>query len=215
MYFLYNCSIFEYIRDREKLEVFIRGYGMTGILIYMCIYIICTLFCISVLPVTLAGALVFGTIKTVLITITSASIGLSFSFLIGRYILRRSLERKFYKNKVYERINMGVEEQGWFIVAITRLLPVFPFGLQNYLYGLTNISFVSYWFFSTLFLMPSIVFFIVFSTVIISGDTEKMIKISVVSFILFIILLLVVYIVSKKRKIKKGERAIIRKISVK
>lgn len=207
IYIFYNCNIFEYIKDREKLEVFIRDYGVAGEGIYIGIYIICTLLCISVLPVTLAGALIFGIIRTILITIVSASIGLSLSFLISRYILKKPLEKKFREHKIYRKIDEGVEKQGWFIVAITRIVPIFPFGIQNYVYGLTNISFMLYWFFSTLFLIPGIVFFIVFSGVIISGDVDKMLKVSILSFILFIILLSIIKIVSKKLKEQKGGNA--------
>jgi uncharacterized membrane protein YdjX (TVP38/TMEM64 family) len=41
-------------------------------------------------------------------------------------------------------VDQAVAKQGWKIVLLTRLSPVFPFNFQNYAYGLTRISFWHY-----------------------------------------------------------------------
>ena len=38
----------------------------------------------------------------------------------------------------------GVEEEGWRFVAFVRLVPLFPFNLMNYAFGLTRIRFRDY-----------------------------------------------------------------------
>jgi uncharacterized membrane protein YdjX (TVP38/TMEM64 family) len=48
------------------------------------------------------------------------------------------------KNASLRKIDEGVESQGWRMLMITRLVPVFPFNLQNYVYGLTKIKFSTY-----------------------------------------------------------------------
>ena len=41
-------------------------------------------------------------------------------------------------------IDKAVAKQGWKIVFLTRLSPIFPFNFQNYAYGLTSVTFWHY-----------------------------------------------------------------------
>src|ERR1700738_5094171 len=42
------------------------------------------------------------------------------------------------------RLMRGVEEEGWCFVAFVRLVPLFPFNLMNYAFGLTRIRLREY-----------------------------------------------------------------------
>ena len=42
------------------------------------------------------------------------------------------------------RLMCGVEEEGWRFVAFVRLVPLFPFNLVNYAFGLTQIRLSRY-----------------------------------------------------------------------
>jgi len=52
------------------------------------------------------------------------------------------------------------EERGAMIVALTRLIPLFPFNLLNYGFGLTRVRFGTYVFWSWLCMLPGIVVFV-------------------------------------------------------
>ena len=52
-------------------------------------------------------------------------------------------------------------EHGAIIVAITRLVPVFPFNLLNYGFGLTGVPFWTYVFWSWLCMLPWTILFVV------------------------------------------------------
>jgi uncharacterized membrane protein YdjX (TVP38/TMEM64 family) len=52
------------------------------------------------------------------------------------------------------RIDEAVAEHGWYILAFTRLVPIFPFNLQNYAYGLTGIGFLTYLVVTAVFMIP-------------------------------------------------------------
>jgi len=53
----------------------------------------------------------------------------------------------------------NVNEQGWKIIAFTRINPIFPTGPLNYFYGLTSISYGRYIIATVMFLLPLTVVF--------------------------------------------------------
>src|ERR1700724_4115235 len=81
-------------------------------------------------------------IRTTLCNLTGATLGATLAFVIARYIasdwvVARSGER-------LGRLTRGVEEEGWRFVAFVRLVPLFPFNLMNYAFGLTRIRLREY-----------------------------------------------------------------------
>ena len=64
----------------------------------------------------------------------------------------------------WKRLDEGVEKHGWKVVAFTRLVPIFPFNLLNYAFGLTSIGFRQYAVATFLCMLPACIAFIVFSS---------------------------------------------------
>lgn len=190
----------DYLKDRQKLEILIKSLGVWGPIAYIGLYAIITTTCVSVLPLTLAGGLIFGAIMGIIYTAIGAGLGLSLSFLIARYIARKPIEEKFGNTEVFKKINEGVKNDGWFILATTRLLPVFPFGIQNYVYGLTPISFIQYSILSTIFILPGTSVFVLLAGAVASGDTKTAIKMSIVASLIFFGLTIITKIIAKKVK---------------
>lgn len=123
-----NFGIFHYLKNRAELERVIKDMGVLAPAVYIVIYTIVTLSCVSPVPIAIVGGIVFG----VLYTVIGAGIGLSLAFLIARYVARDFIEKKFGKSEIFKKVENGVKNDGWFILAVTRFLPIFPFGLQNY-----------------------------------------------------------------------------------
>ncbi|HKH09694.1 MAG TPA: VTT domain-containing protein, partial [Rubrobacter sp.] len=71
-------------------------------------------------------------------------IGATLSFLVGRYAARGLVEGWTASNERIRRLDEGVQRHGWQMLLLTRLVPVFPFNLQNYAYGLTRIGLGTY-----------------------------------------------------------------------
>jgi dihydrolipoamide dehydrogenase len=95
---------------------------------------------------TLAGGTIFGLFTGTIFVSLASTIGASLNFLISRYFLKESLEKKF-PDKLKE-INKGIKEDGAFYLLSLRLVPIFPFFLVNLLMGLTEISFGIFFFVS-------------------------------------------------------------------
>lgn len=198
-----NFGLFHYLKNRDELERVIKDMGGLAPAVYIVIYIIVTLSCVSPVPLAIVGGIVFGGLLGVFYTIIGAGIGLSLSFLIARYVARDFIEKKFGKSEIFKKVENGVENDGWFMLAVTRFLPIFPFGLQNYLYGLTSIKFGLYSILSTLFILPGTTAFILLGGAVASGDIQKAIKVSLIASLILFCLSIVAKIIKKKVKDKK------------
>jgi pyruvate/2-oxoglutarate dehydrogenase complex dihydrolipoamide dehydrogenase (E3) component/uncharacterized membrane protein YdjX (TVP38/TMEM64 family) len=93
---------------------------------------------------TLAAGALFGLLQGTLIVSFASSIGATLAFLVSRYLLRDSVQRRFGDR--LKAINDGIARDGAFYLFTLRLVPVFPFFLINLLMGLTPITTRSfYW----------------------------------------------------------------------
>jgi uncharacterized membrane protein YdjX (TVP38/TMEM64 family) len=106
-------------------------------LIFFILYVIVTAFAlpISLLKTLLAGAL-FGFWPGLILVSFASSIGSTFCFLFSRYALRNYTQAKF--GKYLEKVNKGVEQDGWLYLLFLRLSPIFPFFIINLVFGLTK-----------------------------------------------------------------------------
>jgi len=190
--------LFSYLTKREKLESVITILGIWGPLVYIIIYILVTITMLSALPVTIASGIIFGPIMGVVYTAIGAGLGLSLSFLIARYVARGTIEKKFGNTAIFKKIDEGVKKDGWFILAITRLIPIFPFGIQNYVYGLTSIGFVQYSLLSTIFILPGTSVFVMLAGAFASGDKTVVLRYSILASLIFMGLMIITKIIKKK-----------------
>jgi len=116
--------------------------------------VLATIFFLPGLPVTMLSGLVFGPLWGVVYASIGSVIGISCAFLIARYVTRGMIERWVDRNAQFRRIDDGVRHQGWRMLMITRLVPIFPFNLQNYAYGLTKIGFLTFVLVSWVCMLP-------------------------------------------------------------
>lgn len=195
---LFKTGAIEYLRDREKMETLIEGFGVWGPLVYIVTYTLVTVTGISAVPMTIVGGLVFGPLLGVIYTAVGAGIGLSLAFLIARYIAKDFIESKFGDTEVFKKINEGVERDGWFILATTRLIPIFPFGIQNYVYGMTSIGFWQYSILSTIFILPGTSVYVILAGAVASGDTARAAKLAVIASLIFFGITVLTKIIAKR-----------------
>ncbi len=93
---------------------------------------------------TLAAGALFGLLWGTIIVSFASSIGATLAFLVSRYLLRDTVQKRFGER--LKPINDGIEKEGAFYLFTLRLVPVFPFFLINLLMGLTPIRAATfYW----------------------------------------------------------------------
>jgi len=123
--------------------------------------------CVLFIPgsvLTLGAGFLF---KTVLGTITvsiGATLGACAAFIVGRTVARARIEKKVAGNAKFTAIDAAVAKQGFKIVLLTRLSPVFPFNLLNYAFGLTKVSFWHYALASWIGMLPGTIMYVYFGT---------------------------------------------------
>ena len=148
--------------DKDVIQTWIEGFGYLGPLVYISIYSITPSLFLPGAPLTVAGGVVFGPIYGTIYTIVGATIGASVAFLVARYFARNQVEH-LISGRLKE-LDEGVEKKGWIFVAITRLIPLFPFNLLNYAFGLTKIKFSHYVLASFIFMLPGTAAYVIFSS---------------------------------------------------
>lgn len=149
--------------EQETLRQWIEGYGGLAPFVYMLVYALAPSLLLPGLPLTIAGGILFGPFWGVVYTITGATIGACIAFLVARYVARNWVERKL-RGPRWRRLDEGVEKHGWKVVAFTRLIPLFPFNLLNYAFGLTRVKFLHYAVATFFCMLPACIAFIVFSS---------------------------------------------------
>jgi uncharacterized membrane protein YdjX (TVP38/TMEM64 family) len=156
----------------EELQHWIESLGFWGPLAFFFIYLGAV---IATIPGTIFGVIagaLFGSVIGVILISISSTIGASLTFLIARYFARDTVARWLSKNKTIERLDRLTEEQGVAIVGLTRLIPLFPFTLLNYGFGLTKVSFKTYVFWSWLCMIPGTIIVVVGTDVLTQEITQ-------------------------------------------
>jgi uncharacterized membrane protein YdjX (TVP38/TMEM64 family) len=145
----------------EELQHWIQSLGFWGPIAFFVIYLGAV---IATIPGTIFGVIagvLFGSIMGVILISIASTVGASLTFLIARYFARDIVARWLSKNKTMKRLDQLTEDHGIFIVGLTRLIPLFPFTLLNYGFGLTKVSFKTYVFWSWLCMLPGTIIVVV------------------------------------------------------
>ena len=128
---------------RQTLE-WINGLGAVGAIAYIALYIIATVAFLPGSIITLGGGAIFGVVLGSIYVFIGASLGATAAFLVGRYLARDWVYKKIASNEKFRKIDEGVGKEGFKIVCLTRLSPIFPFNLLNYALGVTGVSLQDY-----------------------------------------------------------------------
>ena len=149
--------------DAETLRGAVASLGPLAPAAYILIYTIAPSLFLPGLPITIVGGILFGPLWGVVYTITGATAGACTAFLISRYVAREWIQARLTGPR-WRQLDRSVEKNGWKIVAFTRLVPLFPFNLLNYAFGLTPIRFLPYAVTTFFCMLPACIAFIVFSS---------------------------------------------------
>lgn len=128
----------------QDIQILINKNYILYYSVFFILYIVVTAFAlpISLIKTLLAGAL-FGFWPGLILVSFASSIGSTFCFLFSRYALRAYIQKRF--SNYLEKINKGIETDGWLYLLFLRLSPIFPFFIINLVFGLTKMKILEFY----------------------------------------------------------------------
>jgi uncharacterized membrane protein YdjX (TVP38/TMEM64 family) len=128
---------------RHALQ-WIESLGVVGGIAFIAIYIAATVAFFPGSILTLGAGVVFGVVLGSIYVLIGATMGAIAAFLVGRYLARGWISQKIEGNQKFAAIDQAVASEGFKIVLLTRLSPIFPFNLLNYAFGITGVALKDY-----------------------------------------------------------------------
>lgn len=179
------------IGNIDRLDAWFDGLGWWAPLAFVALWVAATVFFLPGLVLTIAGGLIFGAVWGAIWTTVGANLGAVAAFLVGRYAARGMVETMVEKNGKLRKIDEGVRRHGWRMVMITRLVPIFPFNIQNYVYGLTDIPLRTYAFVTLPCMVPATLAYSFAAGSVRTGDFGRTLQYLAVAGVLFVVLSLI------------------------
>jgi uncharacterized membrane protein YdjX (TVP38/TMEM64 family) len=128
--------------DRQQLQSWLETMGLWAPVIYIVLYTLGTLLILPSTPLNLTGGAIFGiwwgTFWTAIAALVAA---------IAAFIFTRTIGRKWVSQKLAGRwsaVDAEICQGGLFYLFAIRLLPIIPYGIVNFVAGLTSIKFKDY-----------------------------------------------------------------------
>lgn len=136
------------------LDLSLAKTGAWAPLVFIFLFALLVCVCVPASLLVIAGGALFGLWPGLLYNLAGAVIGAALSFFLSRFLLTDLLMKKSRSRAAY--VTEKVEKEGWRFVAFSRIVPIFPFFLINYLLGLTQIRFAVYLSTTAVCLLPNL-----------------------------------------------------------
>ena len=129
----------------QKLEILVNNFipflsSSLGILVFALVYV----FWVScLLPgswLSMLSGFLYGTWLGSLIVFVGAFIGAHLTFYLGRNFLKEWAQKKVSNFPKIQIMEKAVKNEGLKVIFLTRLSPLFPFGLLNFTYSLSDVK---------------------------------------------------------------------------
>lgn len=147
--------------------------GPWGPVIFIAIYVAAAVLFVPGSALTLGAGALFGVVKGSIYVSIGSTLGATAAFLVGRYLARDAIARKIEGNERFAAIDKAVASEGWKIVGLVRLSPIFPFTLLNYAFGLTRVSLRDYILASWIGMMPGTVMYVYIGSLARAGAEHR------------------------------------------
>lgn len=154
------AGLFDLRQVLHRVLIGVSGFGALGPVIFAGLYIPAAVLLLPGSILTLGAGALFGVITGFIVVSIGSTLGATSAFLIGRYLARDLVAGRIAGNAKFKAIDEAVGREGWKIVLLTRLSPIFPFNLLNYAFGLTNVRLKHYFFASWLGMIPGTVVYV-------------------------------------------------------
>lgn len=167
----------EYFSDVDKL-VSLKQVVEANELMAMLIYIVFTIIGCSVLALpgvtfALVAGILFGPVKGIFACLIATTLGAMLAFLVGRFFLRDGVKELLEKNALLKKwLFSNDEKRDLVVLMITRMVPLFPYNLQNFAYGVTDIRFFTYSVYTFIFMFPGVSYYTIAAAGLVADENK-------------------------------------------
>lgn len=194
----------------KVLGDWIEALGPWGPIAFIVSYVILSLLLIPGSALTASAGLFFGLGWGTLWVIVAANLAANIAFIIGRYWARDAVKKRLDGNAKFSAIDDAVGNEGWKIVGLTRLSPIFPFTLINYGFGVTKVPWLHYAVASLVGMAPGTIMYVYFGSLgklaVESGEkSTTQIVVQVIGLLVTIVVTVYVTRVAKKALAKRAD----------
>ena len=133
--------IFPLVDILAEIQQDVMRWGAWSAICYPLLYACCNVLLLPGGVLSVGAGFFFGLWWGFLIALLGNVAGAAISFFISRWLGRNWLKRKLFRNRTLVALEPAIQKEGWKIILLSQLHPLFPTSLLNYLYGLTQIRF--------------------------------------------------------------------------
>ena len=187
------------------LRHWLVGLGPWGPAVCLLIYIAAVVAAIPGVVLTVTIGVLFGSLLGVILVSVGATVGAALAFLIARYFAREAVVDWYGDSQRFQQLDRLTARHGALMVAFTRLVPLFPFNLLNYAYGLTSVPFWTYVFWSWLCMLPEIVLYVVGADAITQVLGQRRVPWVLVGVFVAVLILVIFLVRIARRKIQLSD----------
>src|ERR1041385_4148421 len=123
----------------NDFETYVHALGTVGPVVYALAYVGLTVLLFPATLVTGGAGTLFGFTTGLVVVLIGANLGALCSFLLARTFLRQRVTHWTESNPKFRFLDEAIGRQGFKMVLLCRLSPVFPFILLNYFLSLTAV----------------------------------------------------------------------------
>jgi uncharacterized membrane protein YdjX (TVP38/TMEM64 family) len=127
-----------------RAEQAVMHWGTWSVVGYPLLFALCNILLLPGGLLSVGGGFFFGLWRGFLIVLVGNTIAAAVSFALSRWAARHWFDHRFAQSRTLRFLQPAVVREGWKIVALSQLHPMFPTSLLNYFYGLTRIRFATY-----------------------------------------------------------------------
>ena len=184
----------KYLSDSENLAFLsdmTKEHFVLAALIYIGITVVaCVALALPGVTFAILAGILFGPWWGTLFCLIATTAGAIIAFIIGRFFLQDSIKPMVEKNKTLKRLLFDdVGKSDIVLLAITRLVPIFPYNIQNFAYGITDMSLSHYSLYTFLFMIPGVALYTI-GTAGFTSDGNKLLYFGIAGILLILVFFL-------------------------
>ena len=122
----------------------IKEIGPAAPLFFGLLYCIAEILAIPATPLTLSAGYLFGLYHGTLVVLAAGTVAACAGFAIGKTALCGAVEGLLEENPEFRKLDRAIGKEGFKLLVLVRLTPIFPFSISNYIYGASSIKFWPY-----------------------------------------------------------------------